>query len=272
VGWSQAQMDSALQKTDWWKTTSDTKRQWIEKTSNDPASAQQQVSDKAATINSQLVQQGVRLDPSRVQDIATQALEFGWNDVETKAALDSELMRSPSVLASQVGTNYKALADQYGVGMSDERVQQWAAHSISGVRSDEEFRQYLVTQAKGMFQNNADVQKFLDDGGTTDQYFDPYKQDAATVLGVNPDSIHLSDPKWSAAINAQHLDASGKPIGQIGSMTRQEWIQKLKSDPQYGYSSTTNGINDGAAIGATITSLFGGLPGAGTTTPATAGG
>jgi hypothetical protein len=260
VAWSQAQMDAALQATEWWKTSNDAKRAWIQKESQNPGEAASEVTQKASTISDQLIQSGVRIDPGRLAEIARQSLEFGWDDVQTKAALDSELQRSPSVLASRVGVNYKALSDQFGVQISDQKLQKWAADSIAGIRSDDEFRQYLVVQAKGAFKDNADIQTFLDKGGTVDQYFDPFRQKAANLLGVDPDTIHFTDPKWSAAINAQQRDPSGKPMGVVGPMTLSEWESKLKDDPQYGYAKTPKGINEYQGLGATITQLFGGLP------------
>jgi hypothetical protein len=263
VGWSQAQMDAALQATNWWKTTDSNKRAWLEKAANDPATADDQVAQKADDIHSQLVQQGVELDPGVINQIARQSLEFGWDDVQMKAALDSELQRSPSVLQSQVGTNYRAMARQYATNLSDTALQGWAADSIAGVKSDDQFRQYLVQQAKSLFRNNADLGKFLDDGGTVDQYGDVFKQDAAQTLGVDPNTIDFTDPKWSAALNAQQMDQAGKPVGQVGPMTRQEWIQKMKSDPLYGWSKTANGINELVGTASNLMQQFGFQPTAG---------
>src|SRR5204863_8946291 len=135
------------------------------------------------------------------------------------------------------------------------------SHSISGVRSDQQFVQYLREQAKSRFSDNADLTSFLDRGGTVDQYFDTYKQDAAQTLGIDPSQIHLTDPKWTAAINSGRADDKGKET--VGALSRQEWIQKMKEDPQYGWSKTANGINELQAAGQGITSLFGGLPGLG---------
>lgn len=252
LGWSQAQLESAIEKTDWWKTTDDSAKQWQQLLANNPGEANSQIAQKEADIRSALVQQGVSLDDARLQQVASSALQFGWDDTQTKNALDSELMRSPDVLQSQVGTNYKALAAQYAVPLSDPTIQQWAAHSISGVSSDEQFREYLSQQAQSRFAGNSSLTTFLQGGGTVDQYFDPYKQYAAQTLGVNPDTIDLTDPKWSAAINAKIDDK-----GTIGAMSYQQWVQYMKTNPVYNYDKTTQGRDDAYSMARQIGTLFG---------------
>jgi hypothetical protein len=240
-----------LEKTNWWKTTSDTDRQWQQLMAEDPASAQQQIAQKASTIRDALIQQGVSLDDNTINEIAQSSLRWQWTSQEEKAALDSELMRSPSILQSKVGTDYKALAGQYAVPLSDSTIQQWAAHSVSGVSSDEQYREYLVQQAGQRFAGNKNLTDFLGQGGTVSQYFDPYKQYAAQILGVNPNTINLTDDKWVAAINARQAD------GSIGAMTYDQWIQYLKTDPRYNYKDTANGKQDQADLAQTIGQMFG---------------
>ena len=250
--WDDAKLQATLKDTNWWKTTSDSERQWEQTVAEDPGQAQQQISNLASQIQQQLIQQGVSLDQSRIQQVAEQALRWNWDNNQTKAALDLELQRAPGVLMSKVGTDFKSLASQYGVPVSDAAIQQWAAHAISGVKSDEVFRQYLVQQANQRFADNAVLKDYMAKGGTVSQYFDPYRQIAGQILGVNPDNVDLSDPKWSAAINATIDDK-----GTIGPMTYDQWSAYLKTNPAFNYQATTNGKNDQSSLGNTIGRMFG---------------
>lgn len=250
--WADDKLQAALKNTDWWKTTADSERKWEQTMAEDPASAQQQITNLASQIQQQLTQQGVELDQTRIRQVAEQALRWNWDNNETKAALDLELQRAPGVLMSKVGVDFKSLASQYGVPISDAAIQQWAAHSISGVKSDELFRQYLVQQANQRFADNATLKDYMAKGGTVSQYFDPYRQIAGQILGVNPDNVDLSDPKWSAAINATIDDK-----GTIGPMTYDQWSTYLKTNAAFGYQKTTNGQNDQASLSDTIGKLFG---------------
>lgn len=250
--WSTDKLQGALKDTNWWKTTADSERKWEQTVAEDPASAQQQIGNLAAQIRTQLSGQGVTLDDSRIRQVAEQALRWDWSNDQTKAALDLELQRAPSVLMSKVGADFKALSGQYGVPISDAAIQQWAAHAISGVKTDEMFRQYLVQQANQRFADNAVLKDYMAKGGTVSQYFDPYRQIAGQILGVNPDNVDLSDPKWSAAINATIDDK-----GTIGPMTYDQWSQYLKTNPAFNYQATTNGKNDESSLGQTIGKMFG---------------
>jgi len=149
-GWSTDMLQGALSKTNWWKTTSDTARQWDAQATTDPASAEKQILQKTSDIRDELVQQGINIDDATIRKVATDALRGGWSDTQTKAALDAELQRSPSVLQSKVGADFRALAQQYATPLSDAAIQQWAAHSISGVSSDELYREYLGPHADGL--------------------------------------------------------------------------------------------------------------------------
>jgi hypothetical protein len=251
-GWSTDILKGKLEATNWWKTTGESERVWEQKQAEDPASAAQQIHNLASQIKTELTGQGVTIDDGRISQVAEQALRWNWNNDQTKAALDAELQRSPDLLQSKVGTNFKALAAQYAVPLSDPVIAQWAAHSVSGVRSEEQFRQYLVNQASQRFASNAQLQTFMKQGGTVSQFFDPYKQYAAQILGVNPDSIDLTDPKWTAAINARIDDK-----GTVGPMSYDQWISYLKTNPAYNYQATTQGKTDQANLAQTIGQLFG---------------
>lgn len=250
-GWSVDMLKGALSKTTWWKTTSDAARTWDETADNDPATAERQISDKASQIRDQLVQQGVNLDDNTIRGVAKDSLRGGWSDQQTKLALDAELQRSPSVLKSKIGVELKALTRQFATPMSDDAIQARAAHIISGNSSEEIFRQYLVDQAKARYKDPA-LAAYLDGGGTVDQYADPYKQMAAQTLGIDPNQVDFSDPKWAAAINVKD-----PKTGDVRSMDYDEWTTYLKQNDNYGWQDTADGrkqaqsfVNDlGVAFG-----------------------
>jgi hypothetical protein len=250
-GWSQDRLKAALEGTDWWKTTSDSARTWQQKVAEDNASAQQEITNKASTIRDQLIQQGVTLDDNRIRQVAEMSLQYNWNDAETKVALDSELRRSPGLLQSKVGTQYKALADEYFTNLADPVISRWAADSIAGVSSDEQYREYLVQNAKLAFAGNAMLQKKLTDGMTVAQFYDGYKQQAAKTLGIDPNTINFTDPKWSVAINAKQAD------GTLAPMTYDQWDYYLKTSPQFNYWDTTQGKQDQADAAQQIGKMFG---------------
>jgi hypothetical protein len=251
ANWSPDMLKAALIETTWWKTSSASARTFAENMANDPASINAQIAQGANKIRQELMALGVTLDDSRIQEVATEAIKFAWDDSQTKLALRGEMMRSPDMAKSKIGTDFKALASQYAVPLSDASIAVWSANVVSGTQSDEQFREYLSAQAQSRFRDNAPLTKWLQGGGTVSQYFDPYKQYAAQTLGVNPDTIDLTDPKWSAAINAKQAD------GSISAMSYDQWVTRLKQDDQYGYKKTTQGIADGYGLATKLGTLFG---------------
>lgn len=251
-GWDQSKLEAKLATTEWWKTTQESARQFDAKWQTDRASIEAQIAQQVASLRAELTQQGVPIDDSRLHEIAKQAIRMNWSPEQTKAAMDSELMRSPDVLHSKVGTDLKALAGQYAVELSDPAIATWAAHIISGIKGDEQYREYMVSQAKSRF-GDKQLGQFLDQGGTVSQFYDPYRQRAAAVLGVNPDSVDLSDPKWFAALNAR----DPKDPNTVRAMTVNEWDQYMKATPTYEYDKTPQAKQDAYALAGTIGTMFG---------------
>jgi hypothetical protein len=64
--------------------------------------------------------------------------------------------------------------------------------------------------------------------------------------------VDLSDPKWSAAINAKIDDK-----GTIGPMSYSQWETYLKTTPAFNYKDTQAGQADESSLGTTIGQLFG---------------
>lgn len=248
--WPQAKLEAALSQTTWWKTSQESSRQFDAKWETDRGSVEAQIAQQVASLRSDLVKQGVPIDDSRLYEIAKESIRMNWSTEQTKAAMDSELQRT-SLIHSRVGTDYKALANQFGVELSDAAISQYAAHSISGIGSDELYREDLVTKAKSRFRDPS-LDNFLDGGGTTDQFYSDYKQRAASRLGINPDTINLSDPKWFAAINGKD-----PKTGEVRAMTVDEWDKFIMQDPRYGYDQTTQAKTDAYGVASQIGQIFG---------------
>jgi hypothetical protein len=248
--WPQSKLEAALAQTDWWKNSQESSRQFDVKWETDRGSVDAQIATQVASLRADLVKQGVPIDDSRLYDIAKESIRMNWSTEQTKAAMDSELQRT-SLIQSRVGTDYKALVQQYAVEMSDPTISQYAAHSISGIGSDELFREELVRRAKSRFRD-VSLGKFLDGGGTTSQFYDDYKQRSAARLGINPDTIDLSDPKWFVALNGRD-----QKTGEIRAMTVDEWDKYMMTDPRYGYQNTPQAKQDAYAFADQIGTLFG---------------
>jgi hypothetical protein len=256
-GWDQTMLQGALYKTDWWQTSSSSKRDFDVKWNSDRASILQQQSGIVSQLDQELMKQGISLPQNRLQEIALMSLQYGWDDTQMRAHLHAELQRSPDLLQSKVGTDYKAQAADYGVPMSEQALGKWASDAVSGTGSDEQFREYLQLQAQSMYSDNKQMQTWLGQGKTVSTIFDPYRQVAARTLGVDPNSLDLTDSKWMAALQSRDPADPTK----VRPMTLQEWDRYLRTEDSYGYSRSQQGLADYGSFISKLGQTFGVAPG-----------
>lgn len=89
-GWSQARLEVELQKTSFWKTTTQAQRQWDALKEQNPQDAQGQALTREAEIDALAKQIGVRLDPADLKKIADDSIRFGWAQTQIRSAVAAE--------------------------------------------------------------------------------------------------------------------------------------------------------------------------------------
>jgi len=87
----------------------------------------------------------------------------------------------------------------------------------------------------------------LDAGLTMAEIFQPYRDTAAKVLELAPESINFNDPKWSVAFGS-----TTKPPMSMG-----EFLDEIKTKDKYGFSNTKQAKNDAQKIVQTLAEAFG---------------
>lgn len=248
-GWSAQRLQGALFKTNWWQTTQASARTWDNAEAQDPATARSNIEQRMADIRAQAAQTGFSIDPTHLYDLARDSLRLDWSTQQLNAAIGAESFRNGSLSTSSTMQAVRAAAAAYAVPMADSTLTDWGQRIASGQATTEDFRQTLVTYAKGLYPGLA---KSLDQGLTVKDYADPYIQTAAQTLGVSPGSISLSDPKWSAALNG--IDSK---TGERRVLTLDEWNTKLKSEDRYGWQHTADARAQTSSLAATLGQRFG---------------
>jgi hypothetical protein len=239
-----------VSETSWWKNTSAAARTWWANEKADPASSRASIAEQTATFTDLANEMGVEIDPARLGAIAEASLRFGWNQAQIKRAIGNEYEYDPNNrLQGAKVSEMKALASKYLVPMSDETIGSWAKGLITGDYSDDEFKEYLKQSAKSMFPQ---LTAALDAGHTVEEYVNPYKQMAAQRLEIPPDQINFMDPKWRAA-----LQVPDSKTGQPRVMTLTEWEAHIKTDAQYGYDKTQQGVGEAAKLAEELARKFG---------------
>jgi hypothetical protein len=82
--------------------------------------------------------------------------------------------------------------------------------------------------------------------------FDAYRQEAAQILGVNPDTISVTDQGYNGVFTYQEPGQS-----QRRAMTLDEFTRMVRTDSQFGFNETQNAESLATGLAAAIQTEFG---------------
>lgn len=244
--YSATKLQAELAKTDWWKKTAATARQWDADYALDRATGDAKLKATRDELQAQANRLGVTLSAKELADLALNVNRLGWSQqviAETLAAKFRQKTAKPGLGTATVDS-LRAQMAQYGVNLSDHALTVWTQRILGGNADEAGFTSYLVQQAKKLFPTIADE---ISEGLTVRDYFDPYAQSAAQVLGINPEEINFAERKWRRAL--LRLDPQ---TGKRVPMDPDAWEVELRTNPLYGYDKTANGRHESAQFGAQL--------------------
>jgi hypothetical protein len=252
--WTPEMFGARLMGTKWYRTHDAAQRKWIQLTTSDPAEAQQQQKDRATQVTQLSTQLGVPIPAKRAAALVADSLKFGWTDAQISDGLAAEFKYTPGQayggVVGQTLDSLRAAAKSYVVPLSDATLQKWTTQVAQGDATPDTFNDYLKTQAKSLF---PELSGAIDSGVTPDQYFDPYRQQAAQTLGVTPDSVDFSDPKWQSIL----FNVDPK-TGARGVQSLAQAATTLRTGPQFGFDKTSGAVDQAAQFATSISQMFGG--------------
>lgn len=145
---------------------------------------------------------------------------------------------------------YKKAAQDYGINIDFDGAMRQVQRVVTGKSTADELEEELRRQAKALYPQLAQQ---IDAGTTVEDVFGNYRNRAAQELGLDPNAIQLSDPKWSAAL--QFTDKAGTRR----LATDDEWLALLHTDEKYGYDRTSKARGEAAEFATSIGRMFGNL-------------
>lgn len=242
---------AAIQGSKWYTSKAPSERQWIVTKLVDPGRASQLEAQTSVQIRQLASTYGIPLTSAQVDYFTTGALDGGWDANEIQRQVvnygSTRQLRPGQITATQ--DQLRATASSYAIPVSDQALKSWATQINDGNQTTQGFQSYAAQQAKLAFPG---LEKQIDSGLTVKQIGDPYAQIAAQQLGIDPNTIDFSDPKWHAALQGQ--DANGNPAGPL---THLQWQQKILVDPTYGFASSQQGLSDAYNLKQSIMQSFG---------------
>jgi hypothetical protein len=251
-----------LRNTNWWRTTTTTSRDFNKLMADDPVTANQAINNKMADIDTQAWSLGVKLTPQIEHDLAVSSMKLGWtSDTLTQQIVAKN--KTTYTTGGQFGgaaaldvQSLKQMYNDYGLPLTDETLNSQMQQILSGKANVNAVQQKLAQQAATLYSTNPQLAKFLSDGeGTTRDWADPYIQKAASTLGISAKNIDITAPMWAKILHPATDPNTGKPLGQ--AMSLDQWETTLRNDPQYGFDSSINGVQQGAQLGAALGHILG---------------
>jgi hypothetical protein len=284
-GWTSQRFLSAVEQTNWWKTTTQAQQAYLALQNTNPAELSftnpgSQASQKLAQVQQMAGQYGTQLNSQQLQQVATQAMQYGWSQDQIQQNLATYVRYNPSGGANNAAgivQQLQASAGQYLVTLGSQNLQTWAQQLAGGTKTMNDYNAYLQQQAMLKYPGMAPQ---LQQGFTVEQIVDPLRQEAAKVLERSPDSINFtSDPLFAKALQYVPPGTQGQgPTPQPGAkvvnamplsqqpqgapaqprlMTTSELDQYLKADPNSGYEYTQQARAGASTVVSQIVNMWG---------------
>ena len=250
TGWTAERFTAEVQRTNWWRTTAESKRQAQVLKAQDPAEYAKQLRQKRATLTQLAVQMGASLTRQELDHLSEQALLQGWDSGQLQRYVAAEVNVAGGAAKGQAAVTVgqlKQMAADYYVPLGDGTLQKWTQQILAGDVPAEAFQSYLVEQAKSRFPQMA---ASLDKGVTAKQWFQPYQDAAASVLELPPEAVDFSQSRYRDAVFAKDPNT-----GASSALNLSQYKSWLRRQPAYG--KTAQARESAATFGNRLLEEFG---------------
>lgn len=246
-----------LQNTNWYRTHTDTERQWLQFTIQDPASAEKAVQNKMATLGQTATDAGLKLSDAQLRWEATAANNLGWTDAQARqnllqVAVNQDPSHWQETHAGSIGTavgQVKALAAQYLIPLSEQQAASYGEGIWLGNQTLDSLHGTFGAQATNAWgASNPALAQAITAGITPRQFIDPQIQGVAKTLEMSADQIDPMDPKWTPILNYN----DGKTTRMMTVPEAQQWARG-----QAAFRFTDNGRASAAQEANNLTQLMG---------------
>lgn len=236
--WSQSKFQAELRDTEWWKKTSETRRQAQVTQKTDPATWNAQLDAAVIQVRQLAAEIGAAIPESKLTKIAKNMIETGMDEDQLRYAIGEYVnFTKDGTLRGEAAMHeytIKEYAYNMGIKLSDQAVKDQAQRVVRKVATTQDFESQVRESAKSMFPGYSDA---IDAGSTVRDIAGPYIQMMSSELQVPDVSIDVMDPIIKKALNG--LDAKGKPAG----VNLYDFQQQLRNDPRW---KKTQGAQDTA--------------------------
>jgi hypothetical protein len=220
-----------------------------------PGEYKYQVDQAGQAIDLEAQKQGIALNPINHQKLVDAYLTNGWTggSAELSRALTPYIDSTTATKGGSIQAEANSLAGiarSYGIPLPKDPTQlNDFLKNVNMTGSEQGFIEYAKGQAKNLY---GWMGSALESGVTPQAYLTPAITNIANTLGINANTIDISDPKWSSLFSQpgqNGKDPTASTYAQID--------QAIKTDPKYGYDYSPQGRQMGADLADQFKSLSG---------------
>ncbi len=247
--WAPDRFIAKLKNTKWYKTHSDSSRQYELLKASDPATFKQKQAQLKAQIGDAAASLGAVVNAKTLNTIVNNAMQFGYNDSQIRNILADYVKVSNGVYRGSTGNDIEAVrqtAYKNGIRLSKATEQEWAQKIARGYQDADFFNRQVRQMAKSLAPGYAQE---LDGGMDLQDIVSPYMQAKAKILEMNPADIDLFDEDIRQTLSGKTKD--GKPA----TTTLWQFEQQMRQKPQW--LKTQNAQDSTMAVAKKVLSDFG---------------
>jgi hypothetical protein len=242
-GWDITRLQSQLYATRWWKTHSQTARNWDTLVATDPAEAVRQRAVRIDEIATEVRRLGVNLKQWDIVGIAEGSLRGGWDPTRITQKIASMarghgLQGSGEIRATM--QDLRALGKSYAVNITNDTLANWAFAMATGRLTEDGVRANIVNIAKNRIdphQQNEVLRRSLDQGLTVRDVYQGAIQAVSGELEIDPSRVDLSDHYWGQMLDFVDDKGVSRPMTQTEAVrwarNQSAWQQTGKAKESY---------------------------------------
>lgn len=215
-----------MRETDWFQKHSEDVRNY-HLLKADPGELRDRRNEMRAQVRDAAVQMGAQISEATLNRIAENAIKFGFNESQVRDTLAGAVKAGiKGTYGGQAAVNAQTLKEvalNNGVAIGDKQLRAWlvriaAGEDISG------FEAYVRNMA---MQTYPGFEKELKAGMNVRDLADPYIQQMAKTLELNPEDVTLFDPTIRQALQTQTED------GKVAMKPIWKFEKELRKDPRW---------------------------------------
>jgi hypothetical protein len=241
-GWDTTRLQSQLYATRWWKTHSETARNWDTVVATDPADAKRQRAIRIDEVANEVRRLGIKMKQWDIIGIAEGSLRGGWDPSRITQRIVAVGRGHGLEAAGDVRAtmqDLRALGKQYAVNLSNPTLENWAFAMATGRLTEDGIRANIVNIAKDRIDpkgENKVLRAALDQGLTVRDAYAGVIETVAGELEMDPSRVDLTNQTYGELLDFVDQNGIQRPQTQTEAI---QWARKRGAWQQTGKAKET---------------------------------